>query len=144
MPPDNQNTQGLEAAVLAIAAAVQNNKGASITVPYSALGSVSIKDLKVEVGWTRVNPTASTAALSTVAFNTKFAAPPLVLLSHAGYSPTNNAPFPGSSIGGYIDNLMLHPTEITTAQFVANWTRAGGATFNPAHTLFASYMAIGI
>lgn len=144
MLPDQQNTQGLEAAVLAVAAALANNKAASITAPYNANGSTTVRDLKIEFGWVRQTGAAGSLTSKTQNFETQFAAPPLVLLSHAGYTPSVGAPFPGSASGGYIDNLFVNPTDITNTSFVVNWARGGGSTFITSHSLFASYIAIGI
>lgn len=135
MPPDNQNTQGLEAAVLAVAAAIKGDFGQIFTGNNSGAGGgtysyTTIGSLKVMWGNTAVTTMGAGAAASRiVVFPSFFSAAPIVVSSS------------DTSTGAYSDWIINTCQSITASGFTLQHHNTGAGTTSNTVGL---WVAVGI
>ena len=99
--------------------------------------------LLIQFGWGRTSG-SGTNINTNVTFPVAYTNIPIVLISPGGGNIAGTTQdYPGQATS-YMDNMQAGANQQSTTGFQATLTRQGGATFNPAHSLFFTWVAIGI
>lgn len=99
--------------------------------------------LLIQFGWGRTSgsgPNVNTMVTFPVAYTNI----PIVLVSPGGGNIADTTQdYPGQATS-YMDNMQAGANQQSTTGFQVALTRQNGATFNPAHSLFFTWVAIGV
>lgn len=135
MPPEMQNTQGLEAAVLAVAAAIQKDSGTVVLGTNTGAGAGSANYIKIGslmIAWgttASVSVAGGGASNRAVVFPFKFGASPTVIASS------------DTGTGAYSDWIINTAQSVTTTGFTLQHHNTGAGASSGT---FGMWVAVGI